>query len=333
MVQEATVLSKMAVQDPIAGAGIMPFCLRNGRVHVLIGVDTDTPDVHGQRWSALEGRNNDGESDEETAAREFDEESMGIMTSREVVLQWLRAGEFEQKHEFRTHKRRRVLYTKQVEHDAHLVNRFKDRRNQLLRLRRRYSDLVHEYTNIRREAGAAGTKWGHDEIMTSRSDGSWVRLVYSVHSGRESRRCEAVSNMSERLRLWLTHWRGYLAMWRDAEWTDAALVVSDTFEDASVVRHVSFREEYFEKSEIGWWSSQQLRHAFRWKRSRSQFTSRATRSMVTVLDELDAKFDQSSVDTEWRTPTSGWSRRVMQRVIRVSPRLAWPRNNHLRQRD
>lgn len=64
----------------ITGCGILPLCILNNKIYLLCGIETDGT------VSDLGGRINKGETIKECAAREFYEESVGLVMSYQELL-------------------------------------------------------------------------------------------------------------------------------------------------------------------------------------------------------------------------------------------------------
>ena len=69
------------------GAGVLPFAVdSNGECHVLLGRERYLPSWKGScRWSGFEGSRKKNESIEDTAVREFSEESLGVVMSDATI--------------------------------------------------------------------------------------------------------------------------------------------------------------------------------------------------------------------------------------------------------
>lgn len=75
----------------LIGAGVLPvFVTPSGQVSFLLGQEAHVPNWSGSlQWSAFSGASKAGESERCCAAREFAEETMGILGTREAVKQAL----------------------------------------------------------------------------------------------------------------------------------------------------------------------------------------------------------------------------------------------------
>lgn len=70
--------------DEATSAGIMPFALKEGEVYFLLAQERTQINWKGSlRWSSFEGGRKAGESAQTSAAREFLEESMGVVNLRD----------------------------------------------------------------------------------------------------------------------------------------------------------------------------------------------------------------------------------------------------------
>jgi hypothetical protein len=73
----------------VTGSGILPYFIdRNGVPHFLLGKEQYIPNWKGSlRWSGFEGGRKDGESVEKNAAREFIEETTGVIAQDITALE------------------------------------------------------------------------------------------------------------------------------------------------------------------------------------------------------------------------------------------------------
>ena len=85
-VQKST-FKKDDIEHFAAGAGILPFSVCPcGDTYVLLGRERYVPSWKGScRWSGFEGSRKKNESIEDTAVREFSEESLGVVMSDATI--------------------------------------------------------------------------------------------------------------------------------------------------------------------------------------------------------------------------------------------------------
>lgn len=81
---EHAAFSPDVVERLTMGAGVIPVSRDpNGEYHLFLGRERYQPSFRGScRWSGFEGSRKEGESAVETASREFQEESLGVITKR-----------------------------------------------------------------------------------------------------------------------------------------------------------------------------------------------------------------------------------------------------------
>lgn len=141
-----------------AGAGVLGFCAphsEGGEVYFLLGKERNCPSWRygSDRWSDFAGSCKDGEAPEQTAAREFVEETMGVVPSAGgvadlalalergehslKVVVTIESGEHESKHH--------ITYVKRVPWCPQMPEVFEATRSALLRLHE-MCDLAHRQT-------------------------------------------------------------------------------------------------------------------------------------------------------------------------------------------
>ena len=149
------------LRDNAVGAGVLPIMINtNGKISVILGRERTVPNWKGsQKWSGFEGGRKFPESVEETAAREFYEESMGIVAVDssgdnvyDAVLRVLRSKQYVTRIALCIHKEKpplvastavassndkyHVTYVVQVPYQADLPERFADLRKRLVQLQK-----------------------------------------------------------------------------------------------------------------------------------------------------------------------------------------------------
>lgn len=70
------------------GAGIVPFARRHGKVYIVLGRESnDIPFPDSGKWSDFGGGSHAAETEEECAAREGFEETMGLFGSKQELME------------------------------------------------------------------------------------------------------------------------------------------------------------------------------------------------------------------------------------------------------
>jgi hypothetical protein len=130
------------IRDRIIGAGILPVAIdEKGEVHMMLGKERYINHWRGSlKWSGFEGGRKCGEDVEQTAAREFIEESLGVIQldnkepTVEGVAEMLRKGEYVARivlcivHGEEVERRYHVTYVVEIPYNATHPDQFSTRR-------------------------------------------------------------------------------------------------------------------------------------------------------------------------------------------------------------
>ena len=124
--------------ERVNGAGILLFCNHNGNIHFLLARESFSSKWN-LPWSGFEGGSKSSEDVYETAAREFIEESMGIIpnwNTVDAVLVKLRAGDYFSRIDLVVENKTKsdMLYTTfmvQIKYEPYLLKQFSNTRKMM----------------------------------------------------------------------------------------------------------------------------------------------------------------------------------------------------------
>lgn len=143
------------IQDSVMGAGILPVAVHGDELFFALGKERYVSHWRGSlKWSGFEGGRKNEESVEYTAAREFVEESLGVIpfngrtASIAEIADALRGGEYVLRivlsivqSDAGAPQRYHVTYVVQVPYDPRYTEVFQEKREAFLQLVRRTEDL------------------------------------------------------------------------------------------------------------------------------------------------------------------------------------------------
>ena len=255
------------------GAGVIPVASHpeTGEPHLLLGRERWLASWKGScRWSGFEGSRKDGEDIDATAAREFAEESLGVVMDAEATARRIRARDFWVRIVLRVHHERRPAeryhstYLVPVSWDAETPRRFQDARLAIERADR----LAQEWRHTRPELlGEAGTEVGPIAALADEAGGGAVvrrpRAAAPCVVGapwtvdpedseliraevRDPARAAALLAWEAlRVRLEALPAHPAVAAQRDGRW--------------GRVQEVAVSRDHLEKDQVRWWSATELR--------------------------------------------------------------------------
>ena len=257
-----TVFKNEDIEKNIVGAGILPVAYHDGEYFVLLGKERFITHWKGSlKWSGFEGGRKSDESIERTAAREYMEESLGVVPIGNAdtissVENLLKRGEYICKlvlciaNNNVTQPKYHATYLVQVEYDSAYPAKFQSVRTELF-------DLQYKITNVnkyRDELISKGllvdSSTYQIESITCYSEN--IRIQYSDLHG--NLHC----NIEE-----LRHFRLY-TLWFQAKNTVTAMFRNLSPQAVAGVRSkahdIRVNEDYIEKQCIRWWSINDLIH-------------------------------------------------------------------------
>lgn len=137
------------------GAGVLPFAIDDtGKVQVLLGRERFMPSWKGScRWSGFEGSRKQGESVTDTASREFFEESLAILLSKDHIDKMIERENFAMRivlkidHERRT-ERYHCTYVIRIPWDTTIPNKFHKVRSDIEHVDRLVQEWKHLHPNF-----------------------------------------------------------------------------------------------------------------------------------------------------------------------------------------
>lgn len=281
---EVTRFDPSDVEARCTSAGVIPVAVRpeDGSVVCLLGRERFVPNWKGScRWSGMEGSRKPTESIEEAAAREFHEETLGVVADREALRRDVAAARFllnvtvQVCHEHRAQPRYHSTYLVRVPYDEALPARFLARRGALERL----FALVQEWNYVRPIAE-------HERCDRVEAGDEPGTAVFEVEGVAEERR----------------HLRGEEAR-RALRWQElraAILAAAKTVPEGTVFPSVDARwgelqsvrvsTDYLEKDQLRWWTLADLDGVMleRGRRGMEQFRPYFLPVLQTALDHLHA---------------------------------------------
>lgn len=274
---------------PFAGAGIIPVSRNEqGEIVLLLGKERHNVQWRGSfRWSGFEGGRKMGESMEETAVREFMEESMGcILDNRGELEKMLREKRYmarfrlmtkkeeaeggwkeecspEEGTERRTEKKRcrvHACYLVRVPYSDLVIDTFSERRRNLIELQShamRYSSLGDSLCFKEGESFADGRKVDTIEAVTETNTDVQIRFldeegerhVHVIADGSYSG--ESVDSLLDWFRL-----RRRLKEWIDSFDHPS---ISYSTNRVGMLSEVFLNEDHLEKQTVRWWLLSDLR--------------------------------------------------------------------------
>lgn len=243
-----------AIAQHTHGAGIIPIAKApDGRTHVLLGKEHHVVNWKGSgKWSGFEGGRKDGESVEQAAIREWNEESLNICD--DVIAEDLIDARFVAKLVLavtpstrplrQTVLRFHVTYLVEVPFDAHLSETFDRRRCQVLDLygsALRFRKALVDVTHI---TSAVSEIHIHDHIETTFIFVDGASLCYAHPLADDVRQCLlAHAFMIET----------FLA-------SDLRNCVPVRRAPGGDIVDICITEDYLEKESVRWWSIDHLKH-------------------------------------------------------------------------
>ena len=112
----------------VRGASILPYIVKHGQIYLILGRERYVHDFTDScKWSGFGGSVQLHETDVQTAVREFDEETIGLATKKDSLLESLEARQYTLKLiKFATAARRPcyITYVKQLSSDITWVHTF-----------------------------------------------------------------------------------------------------------------------------------------------------------------------------------------------------------------
>lgn len=251
------------VEARTLGAGVMPCATApDGTLHFLLGRERFLPSWRGScRWSAFEGTRNHHESVVGTAAREFTEESLGVVLPRAAAERALRERAYERRLVLRIVSGDRLgyhcMYVQRVPWDPELPRRFERVRAALDHLER----LAHELATTRPSLLEGMTVGPIEE-----EDGLTVRVVATPHSGVVRSPWVCAAARGPRV---VQTWAGDGLARAVRAWEECRARVERALVDHECVRverdalfgaiqSVRLVRDHLEKDQVRWWSAPQL---------------------------------------------------------------------------
>lgn len=268
------------VRESIMGGGVIPVAVdENGELLVLLGKERYINHWRGSlKWSGFEGGRKFNESIEETAAREFTEESMGVVSvdenkefsTIEKALEKIRSEDYftrvllciNHNDHGVEEKRFHVTYVIEVPYQPECCDKFLDLRKQfldfqakLLQYKKILDQLSFEYPFIREDDIIKGKKV--KAISDVRVIDKELVVTYVAEDGVNNMRKEVQRN--DMLSLYLRWYSSRIQM--DAEIKTLCHLGRSLLVERNCIGffvNAKLNEEYIEKQEIQWWKLSEL---------------------------------------------------------------------------
>lgn len=267
-----------SINPQIVGAGILPVSVDDdGTVRFLLGKERYINHWRGSlKWSGFEGGRKSGEKVERTAAREFVEESMGIVeldgiSTIDAVTNYLLDEKYVSRivlciiHEHQPERRYHVTYLVQIPHIPEYNTEFINRRRTFVDLQQKASQIlkyqcqVSEW-NLPCEANMFQGELVQDILHAESDNHGNLKVKYKTDRGE----CHVV-NMhcldADEVDTYLK-WTGLRTDFvHDVRQLTSPCndALTMTVNSGNIMTCVKFNEDYVEKQAIQWWSMDDLK--------------------------------------------------------------------------
>lgn len=267
-----------AISNQIIGAGILPISIDGrGTIRLLLGKERYINHWRGSlKWSGFEGGRKPGEDIEKTAAREFIEESMGIVKfdnehpTVERITKFLLDDRYVARivlcivHGEQQERRYHVTYLVEVEYNEEYQMEFVNRRRTFVELQQKANQLSKLGDQIVDMHLPCENEYYHDikvrDILRAESITPETLCIDFVD---ESGKFHTVQKKTE------SEWTSVYMKWFHIKKTFAddtkefsvgcREAITMNLNDADILRTVKVNEDYIEKQTIQWWSLKDLK--------------------------------------------------------------------------
>lgn len=261
------------IRDHVIGAGILPVSVdEDGQVRLLLGKERYVSHWRGSlKWSGFEGGRKPNEEIEETASREFLEESIGSVEFSEdekhySILEYLKTSKYVARivlcilHGSEpSEKRYHVTYVVQVPHSKDVVFNFSQRRRILMELQTKNLQILRLQEQIKEfdlDLPIEDDMWA--AIVRVRSDAVFavevithddeIVVLFFPTAGQEV--CEVFNR-------WL-HMRNVITADCNTLQPICEIAVDQNRNTRQTVTSLKVNEDFVEKQCIQWWSYEEL---------------------------------------------------------------------------
>ena len=269
-----------AINDQIVGAGVLPVSIDDaGQVRFLLGKERYINHWRGSlKWSGFEGGRKPGENVERTAAREFVEESIGIVSFNgvastiDVVHERILNGEYFARivlcilHGDNAERRYHVTYIVQVPYDKEYSGRFIRRRRSFVDLHNNSQQLSKLNEELLRMDVPIENQVYKDTMISA--------IIRIERDSKHGLRVECISDKGttftyhldwlneEQCNIYLRWFHTRLAFTVDCDEFARTChsAISMERNTKNIVTGAKMNEDFIEKQTIQWWNIDELRH-------------------------------------------------------------------------
>lgn len=269
------------INDKMIGAGILPVAVdNNGNIRMLMGKERYINHWRGSlKWSGFEGGRKSGEDIETTAAREFAEESIGVVpvggeaASVDSVRQFLLSRNYIARivlciaHGNDCERRYHVTYLVQVPYDERCALMFSERRRSVVELQTK----VHLFQRISQQLGAHASATplplegqlheGTRVETVKRADVlDTVLVIEYMDEKNKSHVHEFLNIAAETIDLYV-RWMNARAAMRNACDKVSILnidILTISRDKEGLIRNVVVNDDFIEKQQVQWWTLAEL---------------------------------------------------------------------------
>lgn len=263
-----------AINDNIIGAGVLPVSVdEHGEFRILLGKERYINHWRGSlKWSGFEGGRKMGETVEWTAAREFIEESIGVVevngvsSTVESVAEYVADQQYIARivlciihGENNSERRYHVTYMIQVPYDTEYVSRFNNRRRIVTELQHRHQQLNRLFEQIR----GMPNEIDNPEIMAvvNATIEEKIGVVLEIIDSNGATKKEQVAMTPEEADVYV-RWhqtRTEFTMECDNVSKACPHILTVERNACNVIQAVRINEDYIEKQHVQWWSVNDLK--------------------------------------------------------------------------
>lgn len=259
------------IESQVVGAGILPISIDGeNRVRVLLGKERYVNHWRGSlRWSGFEGGRKCGESVEETAAREFVEESMGVVSldGRPATIENVSDAMRKKQYFARivlcmttdsVEKRYHVTYLVQIEYLKDVSSLFLKRRAAALDLQLKSQALDAILEQLKGVEEGAFAETGERAILTMQGKGDSLIVQYVDQNDRKTINCvETKTDTIGLCERWMSI-RTAITSECDKFDNNCANLVSSIRNLQNTVMSCKVNDDFIEKQAIQWWDAHLL---------------------------------------------------------------------------